>query len=132
MCEGVKQLTTTPLLNMSRFSNLNDLGKAFPKAIQGDPDKIVGYLYDCIAIYQREFHIWRKANQKGGYLRPYESYNLGLFSDYGHKVHNTKMPTGLNVHRSKKRCQEELVKHFTKQSDATASKNCGSRPMGLI
>lgn len=67
----INSLTTTRLINMERFVNPNDLGKAFPKAIQDKPAEekpaeIMKYLTECAVLYQREFHSWRMAEKKYG------------------------------------------------------------------
>ena len=62
----ISDVTTTGLLNMGRFVNLNDLGKMFPKPIQGNPAEIMKFLTESADLYQREFHIWRMAEKKRG------------------------------------------------------------------
>ena len=64
--EIISNLTTTSLIGMSRFDNLNDLGKIFPKPIQGNPAEIMRFLTESATLYQREFHIWRMAEKKYG------------------------------------------------------------------
>jgi hypothetical protein len=62
----ISDLTTTSLIGMRRFENLNDLGKIFPKPIQGNPAEIMKFLTECAELYQREFHIWRMVAKKYG------------------------------------------------------------------